>query len=229
MTVVCVLQPSYLPWLGYFDQIARSDVFVFYDDVQFDKHGWRNRNRIKSANGIHWLTVPILHKGRGLQSIDSVEISNKSRWQDKHLRSIGQAYAGARYRDEVCALLRSCLMRDWTLLAELDIALVRAVCGYVGLDRDFVRSSTLGITGEPSERLLRICRHFGASRYISGNAAKDYLNLGLFAKEGIAVEWQDYVHPEYPQLHGSFESHLSVVDLLMSVGPKSMDVISRAG
>ncbi len=228
MTTVCVLQPSYLPWLGYFDQIARSDVFVFYDDVQFDKNGWRNRNRIKSANGVQWLTVPVLHKGLGPQAINRVQISNKSQWSEKHLRTIAQSYAGAAYRDEVCELLLGYLTQPWTLLADLDIALIEGICGYLGLKRRFVRSSSLGIEGERSERLIRICDRFGAKSYLSGDAARAYLDVDLFSAEGITVEWQGYSHPEYPQLHGSFVSHLSIVDLLMNSGSNSLSVIRGA-
>jgi hypothetical protein len=224
---LAVLQPSYLPWLGYFDQIDRVDVFVFYDDVQYDKNGWRNRNRIKGPNGPVWLTVPAKHSGRGLQPICEVEIDQQPGWQTKHLRSISQFYAKAPYRQAYMPELEDLLGRNWVKLVDLDIALVGTIMRWLGLHAEVVRASTLGIEGERNDRLIRICRHFGANHYLSGNAAKVYVDLDAFAATGIRVEWQDYAHPTYPQLHGEFVSHLSVLDLLMNAGPESLAILRR--
>lgn len=224
---LAVLQPSYLPWLGYFDQIDRVDVFVYYDDVQYDKNGWRNRNRVKGPNGPAWLTVPVKHSGLGLQRICDAEIDGDG-WRQKHLRSIAQFYAKAPYADRYIPGLTELLGRSWDRLVDLDIAVNAAIIGWLGLSAEIVRSSTLDIAGDRNERLIGISRHFGANHYLSGNAAQSYVDLEAFTAAGIAVEWQNYSHPAYPQLHGDFVSHLSIIDLLMNVGPESLAVL-RSG
>jgi hypothetical protein len=219
MTTLVVLQPSYLPWMGFFDQIKRSDVFVFYDDVQFDKHGWRNRNRIKTAKGPVWLTVPVRHSGRAGQRIDQVEVDQRTPWARKHLRTIQEAYARAPFLTDYLPALAELLQREWTLLAELDIALSRLMCGWFGLERRMYRSSQLDVAGDRNARLLALCRHFEADRYLSGVAAKSYLDVSLFAAAGVVVEWQDFSQPHYPQLHGAFEPSMSALDCVFNVGP----------
>jgi hypothetical protein len=224
---LAVLQPSYLPWLGYFDQIDRVDFFVYYDDVQYDKNGWRNRNRVKGPNGPVWLTVPVRHSGRGLQRICDVEIDGDG-WRQKHLRTIAQFYAKAPYANLYIRELTELLGRSWERLVDLDIALNEAIAQWLGLKARIIRSSTLGIDGDRNERLIGICRHFDANHYLSGNAAQAYVDLEAFAAAGISVEWQNYTHPSYPQLHEGFVSHLSIIDLLMNVGPESLGIL-RSG
>lgn len=220
-----ILQPGYLPWLGFFDQMRRSDVFVYYDDVQYDKHGWRNRNRIKTASGPQWLTVPVLHSGRGLPSIADVEIDTRTPWVRKHLASIRQAYAAAPFLSRYMPELEELLGRRWERLVDLDLALVDLISRWLGLERQVARSSELGIAGERSERLLRICQHFGAKSYLSGDSAKDYLDVGLFERNGIQVAWQRFLHPTYPQLHGEFVPYLSAIDLILNCGDRSLAVL----
>ncbi len=226
-TTVVVLQPSYLPWLGFFDQMLRSDAFVFYDDVQYDKNGWRNRNRIKTASGPAWLTVPVLQTGRHSQRILDVEIDGKVGWARKHVATIRASYARAPYLARYLPELESVLTSGTPLLVELDLAVIALLCRWLGIERRVVRSSQLGIEGGQSERLLRICQHFGATRYVSGDAARDYLDVPLFEQNGITVEWQAYQHPVYPQLHGEFVPYLSVLDLVLNAGPESLPYIQR--
>jgi hypothetical protein len=226
MTTVVVLQPSYLPWLGFFDQMRRADVFVYYDDVQFDKHGWRNRNRIKSAAGPQWLTVPVRHHGLDKPRILDVEIDNRAPWARKHIGGIRQCYAKAPYVGRYLPELEELLQRPWERLVDLDLAVAEQMCTWLGLQRRTVRSSELGIGGERSERLLKICQHFQASRYVSGNAAQAYLDVELFARHGIAVEWQNFEHPVYPQQHGEFVGYLSAIDLLLNCGDASYAILS---
>lgn len=220
-----VLQPGYLPWLGFFDQMRRSDTFVYYDDVQFDKHGWRNRNRIKSPTGPHWLTVPVHREGMA-QQIRDVKIDNRFPWARKHLGTIGQFYAQAPYLDRYLPELEALLQRRWECIVDLDVALVEMISAWLGLRPTTVRSSELGIKGEKSQRLLDICRHFGASRYLTGSAAHGYLDVDLFARQRIEVEWQSSKHPVYPQQHGEFISHLSVLDLLLNCGDESAAILA---
>lgn len=220
-TTVVVLQPGYLPWLGFFDQLNRADVFVYYDDVQYDKHGWRNRNRIKTQDGPLWLTVPVRHAGCGFPRILDVAIDCRTPWARKHLASIRQAYARAPFLARYLPELEELLERRWDLLVELDIASAGVMAQWFGLRRRIERSSLLGVAGDRSERLVNICRHLGASKYISGDAAQSYLDVGLFERHGIRVEWQRYVHPTYPQLHGEFVPYLSALDLLFNCGAQA--------
>jgi len=224
-----VLQPGYLPWLGFFDQLRRADVFVYYDDVQYDKHGWRNRNRIKTQSGPQWLTVPVLHHGRGLPSILDVEIDRRQSWARKHVASLRQAYARAAHTAQYIPELEEMLCRPWERLVDLDIALVDVMRRWLGLSRRIERSSEIGIPGERSERLLRLCQHFGARTYLSGSAARVYLDTGLFERNGISIEWQDFAHPVYRQLHGDFVPYLSTIDLLLNCGDEALAVLERAG
>ena len=221
MTTAVVLQPGYLPWIGYFDQLRRADVFVFYDDVQYNKHGWRNRNRIKTQNGPLWLSVPVRHSGLGFPLIRDIEIDRRTPWARKHVSSIKQAYARAPFVRTYLPPLEELLERDWERLADLDIAIVGLMATWFGLDRPILRSSTLGIGGERNERLVAICKHFGATKYLSGDAASVYVDVPLFASHGIEVEWQNYAHPVYPQLHGEFVPFMSAVDLAMNCGPEA--------
>lgn len=208
--------------------MLRADIFVFYDDVQYDKNGWRNRNRIKSPQGApHWLTVPVQVKTLG-QRIFETEIDNRQAWARKHTGTIRQFYAQAphlkRYLPELEELLAG---RRWEQLVELDIAVIELMCGWLGCKRQTVRASQLAIEGERTERLLRICQHFGARRYLSGSAAQDYLDVELFARHSIEVEWQNYHHPVYQQQHGEFLPFLSTMDLLLNCGDESREIIAR--
>lgn len=221
-----VLQPGYLPWLGFFDQMRRSDIFVYYDDVQYDKHGWRNRNRIKSPTGPQWLTVPVHHKG--WPRIMDVTIDNRTPWAKKHIGTIRQYYSRAAYLDAYLPELEAVLSRDWETLVDLDIAVVELMSCWLGLEIPVFRSSTLGIAGEKSERLLNLCRYFEATRYLSGNAAQAYLDVDLFSRAGIEVEWQDFVHPIYPQLHGEFVPLLSAIDLVLNCGAGSAAILANS-
>ena len=223
---LAVLQPGYVPWLGFFDLMRRSDVFVYYDDVQFDKHGWRNRNRIKSPAGPHWLTVPVRHHGLNRPRILDVKIDTRAAWQRSHVGTIRQFYANAPYVDRYLPELEQLLSRPWERLVDLDLAATARMAEWLEIRTPIERSSTLGIQGERSERLVRICANFGARRYLSGAAARSYLDVDLFARNGIEVIWQDYVHPVYPQLHGDFVSHLSALDLLLNLGDASAAILS---
>ncbi|MGB7923970.1 MAG: WbqC family protein [Pyrinomonadaceae bacterium] len=225
-STVVVLQPGYLPWLGFFDQMRRADIFVYYDDVQFDKHGWRNRNRIKSPAGPHWLTVPV-RRERLDQRILDVEIDNRSAWARKHTGTIRQFYARAPYLGSFLPELEELLHRRWERIVDLDVAVVEMICRWLGLEhRRTARSSELGIHGERSQRLLDLCLHFGASRYLTGDAARSYLEVDLFARHNVEVQWHDYKHPVYPQQHGPFIPYLSVLDLLLNCGDESAAILA---
>lgn len=221
-----VLQPGYLPWLGFFDQMRRADIFVLYDDVQFDKNGWRNRNRIKSPAGEpQWLTVPVRVTSIS-QRIFETEIDDRQPWARKHLGTIKQFYAKAPYLKRYLPELEEVIAgRRWERLVDVDVAVIELLCSWLGIRRELARASELGIEGERSERLLNICLARGAQRYLSGSAAQAYLDTELFARHGIEVEWQNYEHPVYPQQHGRFVPFLSALDLLLNCGDESMHII----
>jgi hypothetical protein len=225
---VVILQPGYLPWLGFFDQMRRADVFVYYDDVQYDTHGWRNRNRIKTQQGPLWLTVPVRHSGLSKPRILDVAIDAKANWAKKHVASIRQAYAAAPFVKRYVPALEEVLMRSWEQLVDLDLAVASLLADWLGVRPRIERASALGIDGGQTERLVNICRQLGAATYLTGNAARGYLDVALFDSHRIAVEWQDFTHPAYPQLHGDFVPYLSALDLILNCGEESRAVLEGA-
>jgi WbqC-like protein family len=225
LTTVAILQPGFLPWLGFFNQMLRCDVFVYYDDVQFDKHGWRNRNRIKAPSGPLWVTIPVLHSGKQGQRIIDAEIDNGKSWARKMIASIQQNYARAPHLATYLPELEHLLVSPWRFLVDLDLAIADLMSRWFDIKRPVFRSSMLGIEGSKSGRLLSICQHFSATNYLSGNAAQAYLDTGLFQDAGIAVEWQNYQHPTYPQLHGDFVPCLSALDLILNAGSDSIAIL----
>jgi hypothetical protein len=229
-STLAILQPGYLPWLGFFDQVRRADIFVYYDDVQYDKHGWRNRNRVKSTSGEpHWLTVPVRHSGLEWPSVREVEIDGRTPWARKHIGTLRQFYGKAPFAARYLPELEELLHRPWERIVDLDLALIQKVCSWLGLTAPRYRSSELGVGGERTERLVNLCGRFGADRYLTGDAARSYLETDLFTRSGITVEWQAYRHPVYPQLHGEFVPYLSVVDLLLNCGDESGAILARSG
>ena len=228
--VLAVLQPGYLPWLGYFDQANRSDIFVHYDDVQYDKHGWRNRNRVKSTQGEpHWLSVPVLHSGKDWPRVVDVEIDQRSSWSRKHLGTLQQFYGKAPFFKAYYPEIESVLSTPFAKLVDLDLALTEKLFALLGLKRRTERSSTLGVPGEKTERLIALCQRFEATHYLTGDAARDYLDVAAFTRVGVKVVWQEYQHPEYPQGPLAFVPYLSIVDLLLNCGPESLRVLAAGG
>jgi hypothetical protein len=225
--VAVVLQPSYLPWLGYFAQLRQSDVFVLYDDVQFDKNGWRNRNRIKTAQGPQWLTVPVLTTGQQRPANREVTIDNKQPWRKKHLAALRQNYARAPYFAQTIGTFEALYEQEWQRLLDLNVATFDAVNRLLGLRREICLASELGVEGQGAERLVGICQKLDADRFYEGASGRDYIDNTLFTDAGIAINYQDYQHPVYPQLHGDFIPFLSVVDLLFNCGPKSLEILAR--
>jgi hypothetical protein len=224
MKIVGILQPGYLPWLGFFEQMLRSHLFVLYDDVQYDKHGWRNRNRVKGPLGPIWLTVPVRLKGLNKPNIHEVIIDPvQPRWAQKHCATLRQVYSKAPFFGDYYALLEETLLRPWEKIVDLDLTLIRLIAGWLGLTTDIVLSSTLGCQAvDPTERLVEICRETGADIFYEGSSGRNYLDLSRFAAAGLQVVFQDYQCRPYPQLYGDFVSHLSIVDLFFNCGPESI-------
>jgi len=221
---VAVIQSNYIPWRGYFDIMHDADVFVFYDDVQYTVNDWRNRNRVKTANGVVWLTIPVGDQND--RRICDVVIRDQG-WPRKHWMTIEQSYHGApgfaRYRD----FFRSFYTRSWESLSVLNQTLVRAIAGdLLGIRTQILDSRDYNLEGKGSDRLLMLLKKMGATDYISGPSAQRYLDAEAYAREGVRVHWKDYSHyPEYPQLHGPYASDLSVVDLLLNCGEDAASYI----
>lgn len=216
-----ILQPSYIPWRGYFHQIHKADLFVFYDCVQYDDRGWRNRNRIKTPQGTVWLTIPV--KAKGVQQagtpIHQIPICWDSTWNEKHWASICHNYSRAPYFREYAGLVEVFYRRRDERLVDFVCDTTEQLARILGIHRTrFVRSSSLPATGAKTERLLSILRHVGASHYISGPSARAYLDLESFARAGITVEFMVYDYLPYPQLYGAFEPQVSILDLLFNTG-----------
>ena len=219
-------QPAYLPWLGYFDKIARSDLFVFLDAVQFERNSFINRNRIKTANGPTWLTIPVLTKGHLSGTMRETRIDRQKDWRRTHLRSIAQSYVKAPFFDQCFPRLEALYATDDDILAELCLRHLRFWMAELGLTTKLVRLSDLTIAGAKSDLVRDLCLHFGARQYFSGALGRDYLDPAQFSADGIDVAFQDYAHPAYPQLYGPFVAQLSIVDAWMNLGPKTAELFA---
>lgn len=225
MVRVAIIQPSYIPWRGFFDVIHSVDVFVFLDDVQYTVRDWRNRNRIKTHQGPSvWLTVPT--RGGRDQRIADVEIDDTQDWRRKHLASLRHSYGKCRHFADYFPELSELLTNGPANLAALDITLTERICRWLSVERRFLRSSDLSPVGSKDDRLIDIVRKVDGSFYLSGPAARDYIVPQKFADAGIELAYQDYAgYPEYPQISDPFDPHVSALDLLFAVGPAAPEYI----
>ena len=219
--IAVILQPSYIPWRGYFDQIRRADLFIFYDDVQYDKHGWRNRNQIKTVQGKQWLTIPVHSSGvtQGVP-IKDVKIDQSKPWAKNHLKTLTVSYSKAPCFKQYLPLLESFYERRDEFIADFTIETTMTLARELGNSHTrFMRSSELdGVDGEKTDRLIKILKRIGATHYISGPSAQDYIETEKFAAADIALEYMQYDYPEYPQLYPPYDPFVSVLDLLFMVG-----------
>ena len=218
-------QPVYLPWLGLFHKIALADTFVSFNGVQYLPRDWNNRNRIKTAEGPLWLTVPVLTKGHREIPLRAIEINNREPWRRKHLRTITLAYKKAPFFERYAPFLEETYNREWQYLAELNDAMLQWFLQQLDIETHFLDASKIDIEGSKSDLVLDMCRKLGAQMYIFGALGRDYANISTFQSAGVSVVFQDYKHPEYPQMHGDFQSHLSILDLLMNCGDRSRDIL----
>lgn len=222
-----VYEPQYLPWLGYFDKMRRADVFCYLSDVQYKKNEWQNRNRIKTAQGWQWLTVPVPYHFP--EKINEVKINNTNGWQKKHLQALVTNYCRAPFYKTYSTIFEDTLARDWEFISELNFHLLEHLREVLQINtKPTVISSDLELRDEPTDRLIDICKALGADTYLAGQGGADYMDLQRFENNGIKVLTQDFKHPVYAQLFDDFESHMSIVDLLFNCGPESLQVIERA-
>lgn len=215
---IAIVQSNYIPWKGYFDLIAAVDEFILYDDVQYTRRDWRNRNRIKTPAGLHWLTVPVASKGNYDAPIREIRVEGLD-WIDRHLRALDANYARAPHAAAVLDWFEPILRSRHSHLSSLNRALIERISTELGISTRIRSSSDFQLAAGKTERLLDLCVQSGADRYVSGPGARVYLDEARFAEAGIRVEWFDYGgYAEYPQLWGSFEHAVTILDLLSNCG-----------
>ena len=223
MKKIAILQSDYIPWKGYFDIINSVDEFILYDDMQYTRRDWRNRNQIKTANGMLWLTIPVDTKGKYFQKINETKVSGH-KWAREHMRSIQLAYAHApffeRYRETLEELYRKAEEMDY--LTQINRMFIEAVCREIGIQTKITLSSDYELAEGKTERLAELVKSAGGDWYLSGPAAKDYIEDEVFEKAGVTLAYMSYEgYPEYPQLHGAYTHNVSILDLLFMTGPQA--------
>lgn len=220
MKRIAILQSNYIPWKGYFDLIAAVDEFILYDDAQFTKNDWRNRNQIKTPKGLEWMSIPV---GQDIsRRIRDVRIPD-SRWQEKHWKTLISNYRRASCFSEIASILEPIFLDGkFGALSEVNRMLIEEICTYLGIRTAISSSWDYALEGGTVERLVSLCRQTNASAYVSGPSAQSYMAPESFRAHGIDLEWFDYSgYPEYPQLWGKFEHAVSIVDLLFNCGRMS--------
>ncbi|MFH2136970.1 MAG: WbqC family protein [Candidatus Omnitrophota bacterium] len=226
---IAIMQPGYLPWLGFFELMLRCDLFVFLDDVQYTVRDWRNRNKIRTKQGWQWLSVPVLHKGRRQQLIKDVQINDALPWKNKHLKAMEINYRKSRFFPDYFPGIEKIFAMDLPGLCDLNIELIVFLKECLKIDTPGIRSSSLTLKAGKNERIIDICQQLNAGELYDSQAASEFLEGALFAKKGIKIEFQKYNHPEYKQLYPPFIPYLSVIDLLFNYGPQSRKIISFGG
>ena len=219
MKKVAIVQSNYIPWKGYFDLIASVDEFIFYDDMQYTRRDWRNRNQIKTPQGVQWLTVPVQVKGRYDQKIKETLIDG-TEWAAAHWKALVQNYRRAPHFDEVAIWLEPLYMAEsYTHISQLNRRFIEAICNFLGIKTVITNSWNYTLLDGKTERLADLCAQAGGSEYISGPAAKDYIVESIFIDMNIKLTWFDYAdYPEYPQLWGEFTHGVTMLDLLFNTG-----------
>ncbi len=222
--IVAIHQPQYLPWLGYFDKIQRSDAFCYLDNVQYKKNEWQNRNRIKTGQGRQWITVPVRY--RFPQKINEVKINNNVNWGKKHFQALITNYTKAPFFNKYIELFEEVFSKEWKMLSHLNIYLIEHIRKILNLEqKKSVLASDLHLSEDPTDRLIDICEVMGGDTYLSGQDGGKYMDLNRFKERGMKIVFQDFRHPVYPQLFGDFQSHMSIIDLLFNCGPGSLNMI----
>lgn len=224
--IVSIHQPQFLPWLGYFDKIYKSDAFVFLDNPQYKKNEYQNRNKIRSKTGWFWLTVPVIIKNRFGQKINEVEINNLIDWKRKHVESIKQSYSKAKYFLEYKSFIDDLYSRDWNKLVDINVYTISSILKILGIEKQIYFESKLNITTDKTDRLIDICRKLNADTYLSGTGAKEYLEEDKFKENNIKLIYQEFEHPVYPQVYNDFVPYMSIIDLIFNCGTKSLEVLT---
>lgn len=221
---IAILQSNYIPWKGYFDMIASVDVFVIYDEVQYTKNDWRNRNLIKTKNGLQWLTIAVKQE-RLTQAIYETEVFKKN-WTKKHIGTLQANYAKTSYFSEYKNRIFDIYENASTNLSEINLDFIKEICVILDIDTKIIDSRSLNLSGNKQEKLIQACKQLDADVYLSGPAAKSYIDEAVFENQNISVEWMDYSNYKvYNQLHPPFEHGVSVLDLIFNEGPNSKEYL----
>lgn len=226
MNRIAIIQSAYIPWKGYFDIIRRVDTFILYDAVQYTTRDWRNRNRIKTSDGLRWLTVPVLHTSRD-QRIGETEVAN-AEWAGMHWKTLQHAYRPAPYFSDMAAALESLYTqsRAERLLSRINHLWITAINEWLGIRTPVILLTSFERSGDKSRDLANLCAKHGADIYVSGPSARDYLDIAPFTEQGIGIEWMDYSHYKpYPVIHPPFEHRVSILDLLAHTGPDAVNYL----
>ena len=219
MKKVAILQSNYIPWKGYFDMIASVDEFILFDDMQYTRRDWRNRNQIKTPQGVQWLTVPVQVKGKYHQTIYETEIDGLN-WATTHWKALLQNYSRATFFSEISQWLEPIyLVEKFTHISQLNKRLIEAICNYLGITTKISNSTDYTLLDGKTERLVDLCLQAGGAEYISGPSARDYINEHVFATKKVTLTWFDYTgYSQYPQLWGDFAHGVTILDLLFNCG-----------
>tara|TARA_R100001126_G_scaffold38692_1_gene21457 strand:- start:1361 stop:2056 length:696 start_codon:yes stop_codon:yes gene_type:complete len=220
---IAIMQPTFLPWLGYFNMIKKSDVFVFLDDVQVSKRSWQTRNRLKSSNGEYFVSVPI-KKGYSRSLIKDCELAIDDQWKDKICKGLSFSYSKSKNYNENIGFVGDLIKKDFKTLSEYNSNIIKSMCERLNINTKFINSSQLQSTGKRDHYLASICKELGADTYLSAPGSKEYIEEGenVFTSKSLNIIYNDYKHPEYNQLYGDFISHLSIVDAILNVDLKHL-------
>lgn len=224
--VISIIQPCFVPWLGYFEQIALADIFVYMDDVQYTKKDWRNNNQLKTPNGIKGISFPVKKAPRDTL-IKYIEISYNSDWEDKLLNQLYNWYKNANHYKEIIQFIEKPILAKHDRLCDLNLDLNNAILNYLGIEtKIFFSSSIPRASGDKIDRIAEICTNFeGVKTLFDGKKAQNFLDQQSLDQHGISVTFQDYAHSSYKQLYGEFAPYMSILDLILNCGPDSMKYI----
>ena len=226
MKKIAIVQSNYIPWKGYFDLIAAVDEFILFDDMQYTRRDWRNRNQIKTPQGLQWLTVPVHTKGKFHQKIKQTKIVGE-KWQEEHWKSISLNYQKTAHFNEVSSWLKPLYLdSSYSHISHLNLQFITNICSYLGIKTIINKSSSYDLIDGKTERLVSLCLQAGGTEYISGIAAQNYIEEQYFAESNIDLTWFDYSgYTEYPQLWGEFTHNVTILDLLFNCGPSASNYL----
>ena len=228
---VMLLQPLYLPWIGMFDMMSQCDLFIFYDDAQYSKQSWQSRNRIKTPNGMKWLSISIDRDYKLCTAVSKIRVNHQTGWVERNLAQIKEAYRKAPYFSDYFPTLSDFLLKtrsEW--LTRYTAGSVKLIADILGIKTKCEYSSSFNITkSHGAQKVVDICLAVGADEYLDGASGRELYAPDFFSSQGIKIYFHDYEHPVYRQLHGEFISHLSVVDLLFNEGPDSLQILQSGG
>ena len=227
---ISIMQPTYLPWIGYFGMIDLSDIFIFYNDVQFVKRSWQRRNKIKTPHGWTWLTVPVISSFK--EKINKIRINNDMNWPEKHLKSIKFNYKSASYFNEFQDILEIIYSETFEYLADLNINIIKEIARFLNIKTKFMLSSKLESSGMKTDRLISIINHWKENKecdYLTSPSTKHYIEPIKFKENNLNLYWYYFSHPKYSQLYEEFISYMSIIDLILNVGSSKTIELIRKG